>query len=471
MRLRTQFALVTTALVVCVAAAILASVARIQRRDLERQSSERMTAIMEGVERVARESIANRDELMLVAYLKFLLQEHPETAWATFEWEGQQARVGQEDPRMRMLEREVVTQTRVSGRAVRGQGGAPLLNAWAAASGQAGVSAKVKLAFRPDVLEAEIQRSLELELRNTLLLSAAILLIGVLGAFYFSEKLTRPLSALDKAAVEVGSGRFDVVVPEKGTTETRSLARRFNAMATSLKEFVRLREETLFALTHELNNPLAGLKIYVELLARGGLPEAERTDAVHTMFSAIRRMEDTVASTLKMIKAEYRKDNGQGKAVRIDRIFNEAVRLFAPLAESKTLHICALPDDVAVEVLADEELLKRIATNLVSNAVKYTPNGGTINIGLKDYAEEVAIWVSDTGCGIAAEDIPHIFDKFERSRNGAAVDKKVPSIGLGLNIVRNAVNTLGGRISVVSRLGAGSTFFVTLPKRRQAKTA
>ncbi|MEI8191519.1 MAG: HAMP domain-containing sensor histidine kinase, partial [candidate division NC10 bacterium] len=397
----------------------------------------------------------------------FILQEHPETAWASFEWAGQQARLGQQEPGARTLEREIKAWTRVGGRAERGKGGAQLLDAWTGMRSQAGVSAKVRLAFRRDMLEAEIQRSLELQLRNALAISAAILLLGVLGALYFAEKLTRPLAALTKAALEVGSGRFDVVVPEKGMDETRGLARGFNAMATSIKEFVRLREETLFALTHELNNPLAGLKIYVELLARGGLPEAERIDAVHTMFSALRRMEDTVASTLKMIKADYRKEDRQGKPIRVDLIFNEAVHLFAPLAESKSLRMCPLPESAASELPADEELLKRIATNLISNAVKYTPNGGTVNVGLKDYPEEVAIWVSDTGCGIAAEDIPHIFEKFERAHNGAAVDVKIPSIGLGLNIVRNAVNSLGGRISVVSRLGAGSTFFVTLPKKKR----
>ena len=108
--------------------------------------------------------------------------------------------------------------------------------------------------------------------------------------------------------------------------------------------------------------------------------------------------------------------------------------------------------------------MTQIVANLVSNAIKYTPNNGEIRIDLSDSARELMFYVSNTGHGIPAEDIPHLFTKFYRSGADRASGKRIPGTGLGLNIVQKAVNALGGRIWVESQAGVNTLFMVKLPK-------
>jgi len=144
-------------------------------------------------------------------------------------------------------------------------------------------------------------------------------------------------------------------------------------------------------------------------------------------------------------------------------VLRTAHRLFVPVAKSKRIDMVLNLPEAAAQVRVDEESLRRVVTNLVSNALKYTPEGGEVRLGLRDSPQEVSFWVSDTGYGIPAQDLPHLFTKFYRvgqRENG----QRIPGSGLGLAIAKKAVEAMGGSISVQSELKKGSTFSVVIPK-------
>jgi signal transduction histidine kinase len=448
MKLQAKLALATAALVCAVIGGVAFFLVRAQTSALERQSRHRLETLMEGVGRIAREAIASRDELMLVSYLMTLQKEHKEFAFADVYWEGHKApTIGKEGPGTTVLSLGVS--------AVDGAGGAER-------------KAALRLGFTSRLLDEEISRETRPLLAETLRLAAVFVCLGILAAWIFAWQITRSIHALAAAAEELGKGRFNVCVPMEGSDEVAALGRRFNAMTASLRELMTFREDMLHALTHELNNPLAGVKAYLELLEDGKIQgRAETEDAVNTMSAAVKRMEVSLARALALFKSQSRSVPVFWTQVSIRDVLNEVARLFAPVAEAKG--VALYPISLGPEGLigTDPEMLRQIASNLISNAVKYTPSGGEVRVGLDERAREVVFWVRDTGAGISAQDLPRIFEKFDRSGAGDGSGGKIPGTGLGLSIVRSVVRRLRGKIRVESEVGKGTVFTVELPKRTE----
>ena len=136
------------------------------------------------------------------------------------------------------------------------------------------------------------------------------------------------------------------------------------------------------------------------------------------------------------------------------------------MAQSKRITVRRPPPEATASVYAPDEALRSVLMNLVSNALKYTPEGGQVQVEWVDAPEAVTLWVTDTGYGIPPEDLPHLFTKFYRARTEGAPER-IPGSGLGLSIAHKAVQAMGGRMWVVSEVGKGSTFCVELPKGRE----
>jgi len=302
---------------------------------------------------------------------------------------------------------------------------------------------------------------------KTIAIAAVALGIGLLANFYVGFMVTHPLQALTLAAARLSKGEHGVQVPARGPGEIGDLGRSFNGMATEISRLTRFREDILHTLTHELNTPLNGLKGYLEMWKEGGVPKetAERGDALNTMVAAVVRMEHSLGNALKLFRDAKQEDDSEKSFVWIDELFNDAALLFEPVARSKNVTLHGLTEDKIASVEGDEETLRRIITNLVSNAIKYTASGGEVWFGLENLEHHVHFSVRDSGYGIPDKDLPHLFTKFYRSEEDRSRARRIPGTGLGLNIVHRAVTRLGGRIIVRSKVGTGTVFIVTLPKR------
>lgn len=467
MRIKNKLAVMTAGLVAALVAAMALLAAQAQKKSVEEQSARRLEAMMEGVSRLARESMDGRDDFMLLSYLLHLRQEHPELAYAEVVLRGRPARIGEDAPGLVRLERSVTPRRPVTYTVTASDASLAVSTAGVSldARGDARVrvdgaaeAAKLTLAFRSEALEAEIRAALEPLLRRTLAVAGLFLVFGWAGAYATAALFTKPLTSLASAVAAMGAGDLEVRADARGGDEVASVAAAFNVNAARLRELLRFREDVLHTLTHELNTPLAALKGYMGLVR--GEPKV-----LSTMEAALLRMETSLGGALGLFRAGAAFKPGRKRLIWVDELAAEVALLFEPLQRSKRLHV-TLP--AAPECLyADEDMLRHILTNLYSNALKYTPAGGEVRVDLAACDGELVLGVSDNGPGISADDLPHLFTKFYR-----AGGTRIPGTGLGLHIAQRAAEALGGRITAISAQGqVGTRFEARLPKAAAAQEA
>jgi PAS domain S-box-containing protein len=234
---------------------------------------------------------------------------------------------------------------------------------------------------------------------------------------------------------------------------------------TDLKAQARLKEEGLGLVSHELRSPLASLRVMAQLLSgiSGDLTESERDRVASTIEHETDRLSRLVAGLLDLAKLEQA-DFALGEhEVYLGDLARQVADLFAPSARIQGVRLALeIPADLPV-VYGDSDRLTQVLNNLVDNALKYTPAGGTVTIGGEATAGQVRLWVRDTGCGIPPEALQLIFQKFGQSP-GPSHDRAARGVGLGLYVARLIALKHGGDLWVSSRVGKGSTFMLVLPR-------
>jgi signal transduction histidine kinase len=450
MSIKTRYALVTSALIGLVLALTAAAVIQMQRRILLAQAYQGQETLMEGVARLAQEALAGRDQLMLLSYLQVLQREHPELGPAAVVWGGHTAVLGRPEKDLMTLERRLPDKAAVA--------------AQSPAAEPAG--AVIRLAFRKAVTEGAVDRALRPFISTTAALAALAMLAGALGAVLLARLLTRPLMDMAAAVTAVGQGNLEVVLPVRGDDEVAGLSRLFNQMTARLREHNQFKADLLHTLTHELNTPLMGLSSHLEIMKETpAAVQASLSQTAAMMLAAVQRMSEALKNTLQLFSAEHgaRKSRSR-QLVDAAGMLAEVCRLFAPMAAAKRVALDPpqLPAGGA-KLRSDSELLRQILNNLLSNALKYTPEGGRVAAGLQLRTAALVLWVRDSGGGIPQERLSHLFQRFDRSAGAADIQQRVSGVGLGLSIVANAVADLNGKIKVDSEEGKGTTFWVTLP--------
>jgi PAS domain S-box-containing protein len=231
---------------------------------------------------------------------------------------------------------------------------------------------------------------------------------------------------------------------------------------TPLKMAERARGEFISHVSHELRSPLTTIKSYTDLLVEGGLSEAERLEFFNTIQAEAARLAKLIDNLLNISKIEMGSLALERGLVQVGRLVESICQAVEPQALAKGIRFEAhLPEKLPSSYL-DKQMVEVALMNLLSNALKYTPQGGSVQVKVEDTPEEILIHVIDTGCGIPEADLPRVFDKFFRGA-GEAVRAQTGS-GLGLALSKKIVELHGGDIKVISREGTGSQFSVMLPK-------
>jgi signal transduction histidine kinase len=306
----------------------------------------------------------------------------------------------------------------------------------------------------------------------------------VAAALLIARSIARPVRLLNFAAEEFGSGNFSARAPADGRDEISRLGTNFNAMAERLQkrqerfaELDRLKSEFVSTVSHELRTPLTTIKALTRLLMRDGLEEAKRREYLETISVECDRQIDLVLNLLDLSRIEGGVLRVTHERVDVQAVISSVVNSEARAAEKRQHN---LRFDSGLEVPAvcgDPKELRRVLSNIVENAIKYTPDGGRIVLSAVQHDGQVAISVNDNGRGIPPEDMPILFDKFHRgrpARHSQAMrdattdadlleDADVSGVGLGLYLARNVMEQMGGRITVESEVGRGSTFKLHLP--------
>jgi signal transduction histidine kinase len=333
------------------------------------------------------------------------------------------------------------------------------------------------------VVVASSTQSAELalgELVGTMLVIAPLLLlISIGGAYVIAGRALRPIDGIINEVQAITDGRsLHRRLPSAGMgDELERLTTTLNEMMERLeRSFAALRRFTADA-SHELKTPLAVLRADVERAMTPSAPAAERLVALEEALHETTRMADLVESLLTLARADERRFDLHLEPVQLDALAREVFETAVILGEAGGITV-TMPVIEPATVAGDPTRLRQLFLNLITNAIKYTPRGGSVELTLESYGKTVAFSVRDTGVGIAAADLPHIFERFWRADR--ARSRPVPTgdrrwvterggFGLGLAIGQWIAEAHGGSISVRSRLGRGSTFTVTLPVAEDLK--
>jgi signal transduction histidine kinase len=297
-------------------------------------------------------------------------------------------------------------------------------------------------------------------IRRSLLLGVLVAgAAAVLIILFLSGRIVRPVEQLTEAAQRMEKGDLSVRVPVESDDEIGQLAHAFNAMAAGLQQQEQLRRNMVGDVAHELRTPLTNLRGYLEA-ARDGLltPDPAYVDNLYEETMLLQRL---VADLQDLAQAEAGQLTLARRPVALAGMVEQAVAALRPQVDAKGL---ALSTDLAPdlpEVDVDPERIGQVLRNLLGNAVAHTPQGGRITVAARAAGGFVSVSVNDTGEGIPAEHLPHIFDRFYRADKSRA--RQTGGAGLGLAIVKQLVVAHGGTVDVASEPGLGSTFTFTLP--------
>ena len=272
----------------------------------------------------------------------------------------------------------------------------------------------------------------------------------------------KPVKQITVATEKIMQGDFSVrIAPMRGAGVEgfNQIARAINAMAEELAGTETLRTDFIANVSHELKTPLAVMGNYATMLQRPGIPEEEKKEYAKAISEAARKLAQLITNILKLNKLENQQIFPQPQEFDLTQQLCEALLGFEDAWETKNLEIeTEIEDNVLIR--SDPELLSLVWNNLISNAVKFTPNGGKIGVSLKTDGSTVIVSVSDTGCGMKPETGMHIFEKFYQGDTSHATQGN----GLGLALVKRVIDILNGEIGVQSVYGRGSTFTVRLTR-------
>jgi signal transduction histidine kinase len=292
------------------------------------------------------------------------------------------------------------------------------------------------------------------------------LIIGAagVGAFLILGRTQRQLSEIttEVAAITDGRSLHRRLALSDESTDFADLVTTLNAMISRLEtSFAGLRRFTADA-SHELKTPLTVLRADVERAMMESGHQTDRMIALEEALQEVRRMTDLVESLLTLARADEGRFDLHREPVELGPLVQEVYETALILGEAQGVTV-NLPFTADVIVMGDRTRLRQLFLNLVTNAIKYTPAGGKVELGVGRHPDNVTFAVRDTGIGISAADFPHIFERFWRADRVRSRMSERGGFGLGLAISQWIAQAHGGTLTASSRLGRGSLFTVTLP--------
>ena len=291
-------------------------------------------------------------------------------------------------------------------------------------------------------------------------------------AFVIFGPARRRLRSLEDAARAVGEGRTDVRADERGGDEVSAFARTFNQMAgeleiraAALAASDRARRQLLADVSHELMTPLTAIRGYAQTLAMPQLSVDEPTRAryLDIVDRETYKLEAIIGDLLDLAKLEGGGSTLTREHVAVSELFDRIVERHDPTLQARDIGIdIDVPDDLEID--GDAQRLEQALQNLASNAIRHTPEGGRIALAAEDTGTVVRITIRDSGPGIAAEHLPHVFDRFYKADASRTATGNASGSGLGLSIVRAIVERHGGTITAANAPDGGAQFEIRLPK-------
>ena len=306
------------------------------------------------------------------------------------------------------------------------------------------------------------QRFLD-SMRSILLLGGAVAVaLGLVLGALLSQSLTAPLQRLAAAARAVAAGDLSQQVRLDGSDEIAEVAQAFNEMTTALSEFERQRQNMVADTAHELRTPLTVLQGNLRAILDGVYPLDE--SEVSRLYDETRFLSRLVDDLRELALADAGQLRLNLRVTDVGQVIRSTTENLAPAAEASEVKLAAQVPAELPAVWGDPDRIVQVLSNLLVNAVRYTPSGGAVSVTAREADGSVELAVADNGEGIAPDDLPHVFERlWQADPARARENRKAGGTGLGLSVAQSLVEAQGGRIWVESVLGQGSTFRFTLP--------
>jgi signal transduction histidine kinase len=478
-KLKTRLSLVTVAIIAFLVAGISLSTLFFLRRQLFEEIRRSQLQALNNLRTVCEEAVTVvRDPLVVNNYSETMKKTTPAMAYAAFAHKELQVVIGRNDT-MGQVFPSFGEATRLNS-----NDGAPAMKIYTTRPGDEIVDWSMRVEvdgvdygvarvgyWRKTVLKEVRERTAALQ-KIVFAVSGIGFLVGFLASLWMAAQLTRPIGLLVDGAKALGDGNLDTQIDFKRDDELGLLAGEFNIMAVKLKELDQLKDDFVSSVSHELRSPLSAIAGYVEILTSKPLEEIKpekRTKAFNIIQDSTRRLTEFINDILDLAKLKAGRVEIRKAPVNIRKTSEDILSLFQPNFDKKKLTgKLDVPEDIPVIAL-DEDKMKQVITNLISNAYKFTPEGGSITIKGEYDDEKIVMSVIDTGIGIPKDFLGQLFERFKQVPGTREKIGGPKGTGLGLAIAKGIVEAHGGRIWAESEPGQGSSFRFWLPRAATAE--
>ncbi len=302
----------------------------------------------------------------------------------------------------------------------------------------------------------------------TLAICVVAAFLVLFSSYFTAKRIINPFVDMNHIVQCYSKGDFSQRIPVQGKDEASQLGRSFNEMADQLKNLEVTRQSFVANVSHELRSPLTSMKGFLEAMMDGTIPPEEHDHYIEIVLSETRRMTAMVNDLLDLARIESGIITVNYEVFDVNELIRRTLITFETRIFEKQMELDVRFANEQSFVYADSNQVSQVLRNLIDNAIKYSPEGRTLVVSTYALRKEVYVTIRDTGEGIPAEDVPHIFDRFYKVEKAHTPSPQVGS-GLGLAIVKKIIEAHGQSITVKSARGKGTQFTFTLEKANTLK--
>ena len=298
---------------------------------------------------------------------------------------------------------------------------------------------------------------------SAILILGCVFLTGSIVFLVIADIIVKPLTRLTNAIKELSNGNYNVRVDNVGQDEISKLNQGFNQMARQLAKQDETRQKFISDISHEFQTPLTSIQGFANILKEEDLPKEQRVKYANIILYNSKRLSSLAKNMLQLTLLDREEIELELTNYSLVEQMNRVISTQENQAMEKNIEIVFEMPKKEIFIEGDEQRLEQVWTNIISNAIKYTSEGGLITITMKKNSKDIEISIEDTGIGMSKEVVSHIFERFYREDKA----RNVEGNGLGLAIVKSIVDLHHGKIDILSQVDVGTNFIVRLPIEKQ----